>query len=94
MNKCEEEVRTGGSTPAGWSVVYILKNTLDGCLKNAEGRSRTGTWGEPHQILSLARLPIPSHRHIKFSKLQQLRLLKQKQIKIASNILSDILNRH
>ena len=32
-------------------------------IKNADGRSRTGTWGEPHQILSLARLPISSHRH-------------------------------
>ena len=39
-----------------------------------------------HQILSLARLPIPSHRHVKFSKLQQLKILKQKQIKISRDL--------
>ena len=43
-----------GSTPK--------KKTLNGVLLFAEGRSRTGTWGEPHQILSLARLPISSLR--------------------------------
>ena len=42
--------------------IYIKKDLLRG-LFNAEGRSRTGTWGEPHQILSLARLPISSLRH-------------------------------
>lgn len=30
----------------------------------ADGRGRTGTRVEPHKILSLARLPIPSHRLI------------------------------
>ena len=42
--------------------IYIKKDLSRG-LFNAEGRSRTGTWGEPHQILSLARLPISSLRH-------------------------------
>ena len=46
-----------GSTPAN-------KKLPCGSLKNADGRSRNGTWGEPHQILSLARLPISSHRPV------------------------------
>ena len=33
----------------------------------ADGRTRTDTWGEPRQILSLVRLPISPHRHILFS---------------------------
>ena len=30
----------------------------------ADGRSRTGTRRKPHKILSLARLPISSHRQV------------------------------
>ena len=32
-------------------------------FNGAEGRTRTGTWGEPRQILSLVRLPISPLRH-------------------------------
>lgn len=31
---------------------------------STEGRTRTGTWFKPYQILSLARLPIPPLRQI------------------------------
>ena len=36
----------------------------------ADGRSRTGTWGEPRQILSLVRLPISPHRQVKLFSFQ------------------------
>ena len=36
--------------------------------KYAAGRSRTDTRDQPHQILSLARLPIPPQRHTKRMK--------------------------
>ncbi len=40
------------------------KDPFKGLFYGADGRGRTGTRVEPHKILSLARLPIPSHRLI------------------------------
>ena len=61
------EKRTGGSSP-------ILKHAIKKpslflargfvYILFADGRTRTGTWGEPRQILSLMRLPISPHRQI------------------------------
>ena len=65
----DREVATSPDTWGRFGSIKKLPLREFNFILSAGGRSRTGTWGEPHQILSLARLPISSHRQVKSIKL-------------------------